>query len=54
MLRGIAEMGEMEPGPVGAIRSHLTAYDQSWMRARRPTSMNLLQRDQIDKIEPEH
>jgi hypothetical protein len=40
--------------PVGAILSHLTACDQSWMRARPPTSMNLLQRDQTDKIEPEH
>ena len=34
--------------------SHLTVCDQSWMRARPPASMNLLQRDQMDKIEPEH
>jgi hypothetical protein len=51
-LRGGADV--FEPGPVGAILSHLTACDQSWMRARPPPSMNLLQRDQMDKIEPEH
>ena len=51
-LRGCADV--FEPGPVGAILSHLTACDQSWMRAHPPTSMSLLQRDQMDKIEPEH
>ena len=39
---------------LGAILGHLTACDQSWMRARPHASMNLIQRDQMDKIEPEH